>query len=86
MLAILAAQRHNTLIPKDLPKGLAIAHKTGTLHDTLNDVGVVYLAGAPYVICVFATHLGDLDDGERFIRTASKLTYHAFLTESPAAR
>jgi beta-lactamase class A len=86
MLAILAAQRHNTLIPKDLPKGLAIAHKTGTLHDTLNDVGVVYLEGAPYVICAFATHLEDLDDGERFIRTASKLTYHAFLTESPTAR
>ncbi|HLJ82929.1 MAG TPA: serine hydrolase [Candidatus Eremiobacteraceae bacterium] len=86
MLSILAAQRHNTLIPKDLPKGLAIAHKTGTLHDTLNDVGVVYLEGAPYVICAFSTHLEDLDDGERFIRTASKLTYRAFLTESPTAR
>lgn len=83
MLAILVAQRHNDLIPKDLPKGLEIAHKTGTLHDTLNDVGVVYLHGAPYVICAFATHLGDLDDGERFIQTASELTYRAFLTASP---
>ena len=82
MLAILAAQRHNTLIPEELPKGIPIAHKTGTLHDTLNDVGVVYLQGAPYVICAFTTHQGDLDDGERFIRTASKLTYQAFLSDS----
>ncbi len=38
MLAILTGQTHNGLIPAPLPRGLAIAHKTGTLHDTLNDV------------------------------------------------
>ena len=79
-------QRHNTLLPKDAPKGLAIAHKTGTLHDTLNDVGIVYLNGAPYVFCAFTTHLADLDDGERFIRAASKLTYQAFAAELTARR
>ncbi|HEY7981747.1 MAG TPA: serine hydrolase [Candidatus Eremiobacteraceae bacterium] len=84
MVAILVGQRHNTLLPKDLPKGLAIAHKTGTLHDTLNDVGIVYLNGAPYVFCAFTTHLADLDDGERFIRAASKLTYQAFASELSA--
>jgi beta-lactamase class A len=86
MLAILIGQRHNELLPKDLPKGLAIAHKTGTLHDTLNDVGIVYLNGAPYVFCAFATHLTDLDDGERFIRAASKLTYQAFASEAASGR
>jgi beta-lactamase class A len=86
MLAILIGQRHNNLLPKDLPKGLAIAHKTGTLHDTLNDVGIVYLNGAPYVFCAFVTHLSDLDDGERFIRAASKLTYQAFASKATAGR
>jgi beta-lactamase class A len=86
MLAILIGQRHNNLLPKDLPKGLAIAHKTGTLHDTLNDVGIVYLNGAPYVFCAFVTHLSDLDDGERFIRAASKLTYQAFAVEASSSR
>lgn len=86
MLAILMGQRHNELLPKLLPKGLAIAHKTGTLHDTLNDVGIVYLDGAPYVFCAFATHLSDLDDGERFIRAASKLTYQAFASEASTRR
>jgi beta-lactamase class A len=84
MVSILVGQRHNGLLPKYLPKGLAIAHKTGTLHDTLNDVGIVYLNGAPYVFCAFTTHLADLDDGERFIRAASKLTYQAFASELSA--
>jgi beta-lactamase class A len=78
MLQILAGQRHNTLLPAPLPRGLVIAHKTGTLHDTLNDVGIVELHGAPYVICAFTTHLADLDDGERFIRQASLLTFKTF--------
>jgi beta-lactamase class A len=78
MLALLAGQRHNTLLPALLPKNLVVAHKTGTLHDTLNDVGIVELDGAPYVICAFSTHLADLDDGERFIRRASLLTFESF--------
>jgi len=78
MLALLAGQRHNTLLPALLPKGLIVAHNTGTLHDTLNDVGIVELAGAPYVICAFSTHLDDLDNGERFIRRASLLTFESF--------
>jgi beta-lactamase class A len=86
MVAILVGQRHNSLLPKYLPKGLAIAHKTGTLHDTLNDIGIVYLNGAPYVFCAFTTHLADLDDGERFIRAASKLTYQAFASELSGRR
>jgi beta-lactamase class A len=78
MLALLAGQRHNDLLPAPLPRDLVIAHKTGTLHDTLNDVGIVELDGAPYVICAFTTHLTDLDDGQRFIRRASLLTFQSF--------
>jgi hypothetical protein len=44
------------------------------------------LNGAPYVFCAFATHLTDLDDGERFIRAASKLTYQAFASEAASGR
>jgi len=86
MLALLAGQRHNTLLPEPLPRSVIVAHKTGTLHDTLNDVGIVELDGAPYVICAFATHLADLDDGEHFIRQASLLTYEAFRTDAAERR
>lgn len=75
MLAILSGQHHNGLIPAPLPKGLSIAHKTGTLHDTLNDVGIVYLGQEPYVIAVMTTHLPDLDIGRRFIRRVSRLAF-----------
>lgn len=80
MLQILEAQQHNSLLPQPLPRDVRIAHKTGTLHDTLNDVGIVDLAGAPYIICALTTHLSDLSAGEKFIRNASLLTYNAFLS------
>src|SRR5215469_2946178 len=84
MLSILSQQRHNRLLPEPLPRGLIVAHKTGTLHDTLNDVGIVGLEGSPYIICVLTTHLDDLDDGARFIRRASKATYDAFVQAAMA--
>lgn len=84
MLALLAGQRHNSLLPAPLPKAVIVEHKTGTLHDTLNDVGIVELEGAPYVICVLTTHLADLDDGGRFIRRISRLAFESFRTTAIA--
>ena len=66
-----AGQRHNSLLPAPLPRGIEIAHKTGTLHDTLNDVGIVYYDPEPYMIAVMTTHLPDLDIGRSFIRGVS---------------
>jgi beta-lactamase class A len=77
MIAILTGQHHNGLLPEPLPAGLAIAHKTGTLHDTLNDVGIVFLNSEPYIIAVLTTHLPTLDAGRRFIRGVSLLAYDA---------
>ena len=75
MLEILTGQRHNTLLPVPLPPGTTIAHKTGSLHDTLNDVGIVFLADAPYAIAVMTTNLPSLDAGRRFIRDVSRVAY-----------
>jgi len=80
MLSILAQQRHNSYLPKPLPKGTVVAHKTGSLHDTLNDVGIIDLEGAPYIVCVLTTHLEDLDDGAHLIRRVSRAAYDAFVT------
>ena len=76
MIAILSGQRHNTLIPEPLPSGLQIAHKTGTLDDTLDDVGIVFGAPETYVIAVMTTDLPSLSAGRRFIRRVSSLAYH----------
>jgi beta-lactamase class A len=75
MLDILAGQRHNGLLPATLPSGTTIAHKTGSLHDTLDDVGIVFLANAPYAIAVMTTNLPSLDAGRRFIHTVSRAAY-----------
>ncbi len=77
MIAILKGQHHNSLLPEPLPEGTAIAHKTGTLHDTLNDVGIVYEGADPYVIAVMTTDLRTLSSGRRFIRGVSRLAYDA---------
>ena len=86
MLEILERQRHNTMLPAWLPKTVTVAHKTGTLHDTLNDIGIVELDGSPYVICVLTTHLADLDVGERLIRRVSLLTFRAFTQSTRTAQ
>jgi beta-lactamase class A len=77
MMLILEGQRHNGLLPVPLPKDLKIAHKTGELHDTLNDVGIVEYDQEPYVIAVMTTSLPRLDVGRSFIRGISWLTYQA---------
>jgi beta-lactamase class A len=75
MISILEEDQINSLLPEPLPEGIAIAHKTGSFFDTLNDVGIVY-GDAPYVIAVMTTHLPSLDMGRTFIRTLSLLTFH----------
>ncbi|TAM56564.1 serine hydrolase [bacterium] len=75
MLEIMAGQQINTLLPEPLPSDVLIAHKTGSLHDTLNDVGVVYLHDAPYAIAVMTTRLPSLDSGRAFIHAVSSLAF-----------
>jgi beta-lactamase class A len=75
MLAILTGQTHNSLLPQPLPKEIKVAHKTGSLHDTLNDVGIVYLSGEPYVIAVMTTQLSSLSVGRHFIHKVSRIAY-----------
>jgi beta-lactamase class A len=77
MIEILRDQQHNGLLPEPLPSGTEVAHKTGTLHDTLNDVGIVYMGSEPYVIAVMTTDLPTLESGRRFIRGVSRMTYDA---------
>jgi beta-lactamase class A len=75
MISILEQDQYNTLIPEPLPDDVAIAHKTGSFFDTLNDAGIVYASGAPYVIAVMTTALPSQDLGRTFIHSISRLAY-----------
>ena len=76
MIAILEADRINTLLPEPLPPDVPIAHKTGSLNDTLNDAGIVFASEAPYVIAVMTTALPSADLGRSFIHSVSRIAYN----------
>ena len=77
MISILEQQQINTLIPEPLPD-VPIAHKTGSFDDTLNDVGIVFAPGNPYVIAVMTTDLPSLPAGRAYIHRISRDAYTGF--------
>lgn len=79
MISILEEDEFNTLLPQSLPDDVLVAHKTGSLFDTLNDVGIVYADGAPYVIAVMTTGLPSQGIGRSFIHLLSRDVYHGEL-------
>ena len=46
-------------IPRLLPPGVAVAHKTGKLEASRSDCGIVYNNGRDYVLCVFTNENQD---------------------------
>jgi len=54
MLSLLKAQRLNGKLPKYLPEGTIIAHKTGELDYLSHDAGIVYTENKDYIIVVLS--------------------------------
>ncbi len=75
MIGILKADEFNTLLPEPLPPDVEIAHKTGSLNDTLNDAGIVFASDAPYAIAVMTTGLHSKELGRSFIHSVSRIAY-----------
>jgi beta-lactamase class A len=65
-------------IPRELPEGLKIANKPGSLEGVRNDSGVVFVSNRPYIICVMTTYLRRERDGEEAISKISLQTYRMF--------
>jgi beta-lactamase class A len=65
-------------IPRDLPAGLKIANKPGSLEAVRNDSGVVFVEGRPYVICVMTSFLRNERDGEEAITKVSLEAWRMF--------
>lgn len=80
MIEILASQRLNDGLPKYLPEGAKIAHKTGELFGLKHDAGIVFLDDAgdeKYVIVVLSNTENPLEAQEK-IAKISKSTYDYF--------
>lgn len=77
MLALLKEQTINHKLPGQLPKDLAIAHKTGEIGLFSHDAGIVYTPKGDYIIVVLSRT--DYPPGaEDRIATVSKAVYDYF--------
>ncbi len=54
MIDLLKRQRLNNKLPKNLPEGTVIAHKTGELSGVTHDAGIVYTDKGNYIIVVMS--------------------------------
>ncbi len=77
MLNLLKQQEVNNKLPKDLPQGVVMAHKTGDLNGYSHDVGIVYTPKGNYIIVIMSNTDSPLDADDN-IALISKSVYKYF--------
>ena len=77
MLDLLKRQKLNNKLPKYLPSGTIIAHKTGEIGTFSHDAGIVYSKNGPYSIVIFSDS-GIPKEAEETIARLSQATYTYF--------
>jgi beta-lactamase class A len=76
MIKILLDQKHNSVIPKNLPGEIKVAHKTGSISGVLHDSGIVFLPdGRKYVLVILSKNLKNADEARTMMADVSKLIY-----------
>jgi len=80
MLQLLKQQKLNHKIPKNLPKTVEIAHKTGELNSVTHDAGIVYTPKGDYIITVLSESQNP-QNAEHQISILSESIYNHFTTE-----
>ena len=81
MVRILKDQQFNDIIPHNLPKDVAVAHKTGSITGVHHDAGIVYLPnGNRYVLVLLSKNLTDFDKGTAQLADISK-TFYDYMTK-----
>ncbi len=79
MMDILHSQEFNAGIPRPLPRGARVAHKTGEISTVAHDAGVIYLADRkPYVLVVLTEWHPDRGGRTETIARVSKAV-HGFV-------
>ena len=47
------------MLPRHLPAGVIVAHKTGSVSDARTAAGILYFKGGPVAICILTTENKD---------------------------
>jgi beta-lactamase class A len=74
MVAILERQKFNDAIPRGLPPGTRVAHKTGTITAIHHDAGIV-LGRRPYVLVVLVRGIEDQQVSARLIADIARVMH-----------
>lgn len=77
-LGVLGRQHFNTRIPRSLPSGTRVYHKTGTIAGVVNDIGIIEVPGQGAVVVVaLVNSVGSGDDGpaESLIARVARAAY-----------
>jgi beta-lactamase class A len=67
LLEILKGQHVRDRLPRYLPPGVVIAHKTGLMKDACHDVGIIYGRDHDYVVAVLTTEFGSFTQAKQAI-------------------
>ena len=77
MIDILKDQKWNDMIPKYLPDGIEVAHKTGSITGVHHDAAIVYMPNNnPYVLVLLSKNLKDWDKGTDQLARISESIYN----------
>ncbi|MEE4217801.1 MAG: class A beta-lactamase [Xanthomonadales bacterium] len=86
---MLRCETGNARLKGRLPDSTPVAHKSGTVAGTVNDVGVITLPGESghLVISVYVKNaVGERDEYERLIADISRTAYDYFVAENSSQR
>lgn len=76
MIAILEQQTHGEIIPAGLPKGVRVAHKTGSISGVRHDSGMVITAsGKKYVLILLSKELKEPQKAIKMMARVSKIIF-----------
>lgn len=79
-LGVLARQKYNTRLPRNLPPGTVVYHKTGTIAGVVNDAGLMEVGDDPVAIAVFVRDVqaGRQGAAEELIGRIARAAYDAY--------
>ena len=82
MINVLLDQKFNEIIPAQLPAGVKVAHKTGSITGVNHDSGIIFLPdGRKYVLVLLSKNVEDKDAAIKSMATVSKMIYDYFVSQ-----
>lgn len=78
MLALLKRQEIRDRLPRYLPSGVEVAHKTGLFDNVCHDAGVVFHPKGDFIICVLVSDRRDHLSAKKLIGSIAKITFEHY--------